>query len=169
MAVDLYDSLKEKVIDTIDTNYDELLGFLQKFYSLCVVLNVLSKDEEIKSELNIVSRKYFDEIFDYHVKEILSLNIDNFSTKQKNVIFTFSIISEYFPEFCDGSFDFNYLNEEQIEATSILFKDSTAYTESTTKFKSTFDNSIKKHSLDRSNYKEVPFALNLSNGKKIKI
>lgn len=147
--------LNSEIVTTTDNNYSELLGFLQKFYAINVVREVVGEDESLKDEVSSLVREYLEELYNSesakkYINSLTSISDDNLRMRAT----TLALMETVFPEFLDGSFNPNGVNDERREMATLLFTSSEAYKNSSDTFKEGFSGAMKRN-IDRSGYTEA--------------
>ncbi|MDO4996185.1 MAG: hypothetical protein Q4E69_03315 [Bacilli bacterium] len=147
--------LKRDLQATTDSNYSELLGFLQRFYAINVVREVVGEDESLKEEVPTLVRSYLEELYNSEsAKKYINglINISDDSLRMRAT--TLALMETVFPEFLDGSFNPNGVNDERREMASMIFTTSETYKGSSDAFKEGFGKAMKR-TVDRSGYGEA--------------
>lgn len=147
--------LKSDLETTTDNNYSELLGFLQRFYAINVVREVVSQDDSLKDEVSSLVRGYLEELYNSdsakkYINGLTNISDDNLRMRAT----TLALMETVFPEFLDGSFNPNGVNDERREMATLVFTSSETYKNSSDAFKEGFSKAMKR-SIDRSGYGEA--------------
>ena len=147
--------LKSDLEATTSSNYKELLGFLQRFYAINVVREVVGEDESLKEEVPSLVKSYLEELYNSesakkYINGLTSISDDNLRMRAT----TLALMETVFPEFLDGSFNPNGVNDERREMATLLFTSSEAYKNSSDAFKEGFSGAMKRN-IDRSGYTEA--------------
>lgn len=150
-----YDKVKDNIKESVVSNYRELLGFLQSFYSINVAREIMSGD----SDIDDLTKDYLDELYSSDAfKKYLEPNVANLEVDDKRAITTVALMDSIFPEFLNGSFNPNEVNSEGRAITCLFLENSNAFNNRSQDLKNHFTNEINKP-IDRSNYTEVPIVL----------
>ena len=120
--------VKKGLQTATNNNYQELLGFLQRFYAVNVVREIASQDEELIGEFNSLVLESLVELYnsDTASKYINGL-FDAEDEKLRMQIITMALLDEVFPEFLDGSFNPNGVKDEEREIATMVISSTDAY------------------------------------------
>lgn len=157
-----FSRVKSGIVDATNSNYQELLGFLQRFYAVNVVREIGSLDDSIKGEVNSLVRKSLVELYnsDSSKKYINGLvNTDDEDLRMR--VTTMALFEEVFPEFIDGSFNPSGVKSEEREIASMVISSTEAYKNTSPRFKEALSKAMARP-VDRSHYDRVAISPELT-------
>lgn len=151
----VYEKLKRDLETATGDNYHELLGFLQRFYAINVVREVVSQDDSLKEEVPAIVKSYLEELYNSDsAKNYISGLSSIIDEKSRIKATTLALMETVFPEFLDGSFNPNGVNSERREMATMLFTSSEAFKNSSEEFKKGFGSAMNRKA-DRTEYREA--------------
>lgn len=147
--------VKGEIRTVANSNYQELLGFLQRFYAVNVIREIGSLDDELKGEVNSLVKDALEELYNSEsAKKYINGLVDIDDDKLRMRVTTMALMDGIFPEFLDGSFNPNVVKSEEREMASMVIASTDAYKRRTPGFKSALSQAISRP-IDRSNYTEA--------------
>lgn len=163
LKLDVFNEMKENIGGVVNDNYDDLLGFLQRFYAVNVVRELVNNqsDSDIKKEGETFFKNYLDNLYDSDVCKRYITNMF-YSTDKKGVraVTTLALMETFFPEFLDGSFKVGSITDDQKQATELLMGSSELYQDTSSDFKRSLKNVLDK-AKQRTNYQKVKISSDL--------
>ncbi|MBQ8131977.1 MAG: hypothetical protein IJ193_05745 [Bacilli bacterium] len=145
---------------------DQSIGFLQQFYSIHMINEMIPKDSTVREEWNSFMKRELAELYASDSAASLNESLGGFLEKKENIpTVTVALIESCFPEFLDGDAKFSF-EQRQIAATMI--SSSKNYFDTSAYLKAEIMSSLMRENKTRVT-EEVPFIGDLSKGKVISL
>ncbi len=140
--------LKEKV------NNGEMNGFLQRFYCLNMLNEMIGEESESRDEWSTFMKKELSDMYS---------SIDSKYNSEDVPVITIALLESCFPEFLDGSYNVNNISREQRQAALLVLSNSKHYSKTSSLLQGEVASSlVEDKSVRRST--EVPVVGDLSRG-----
>ena len=155
------------LLDQLRKSYSkESLGFLQRFYAIHLVNEMLSSESVAREEWNAMMKKELADLYSSECAQSIDSKLGGMLHDPNNMpMMTVALLESYFPEFLDGNVSFT---TEQRQIAVKLISSSKNYQKSSSSLKGEVLSSL--IGKDKVHYGvEVPIIGNLSHGKVISL
>lgn len=140
--------LKEKV------NNGEMNGFLQRFYCLNMINEMIGEDSQVGDEWSTFMKRELGDMYSSMNSKYTSADVP---------VVTIALLESCFPEFLDGSYNVDNCSREQRQAALLVLANSKRYQKSSSLLQGEVIASLVKDKSVRRSV-EVPVVGDLSNG-----